>query len=151
MVSPEHIDEQKLEDQHAPTVVENKRAWLKHLMRVVLGVVVPLIGGFTCMYLTINVAGGFLLGWIVGFFVGIVGAVLLRSRWAILVVPIACILGEWLVVPQLFGVDFFKDLNFGSFLYAFAGPILALLGSFISIRIVKKAQEPGLTTMPKDF
>jgi hypothetical protein len=149
MVSPEHIDEQKLEEQQTSTVVENKRVWLKPL-QVFLGVVVSLIGGIVCMYLTTNVAAGFFFGLIVAFFMGIVGAVLLRSHWAILVVPIAFTLGEWLVTPPLFGFDF-MDLNFSVFIFALAGPIFALFGSLISITIVRNVKKPVSTTMPKDF
>ena len=116
-------------------------------LRVVVGVVVSLLGGMACMYLTL-IAAGFYFGWVVAFFVGIVGAVLLRSRWAILVVPLALTLGELLVTPQLFAVSF---TSLGSFILAFAGPIIATLGSLSSISIVKEYREQGFTTMPTDF
>ncbi len=155
MVAPEHVDEQRSEDEsflspvqerEIPPVSENIHAWRKPV-RVLLGIVVSLIGGIVCTYFTLNPAG-FYYGWIVAFFVGIAGAVLLRSRWAILVVPIAFTLGELLVGPQLFEASF---MGLSSLILAFGGPILAVLGSLCSISIVKEAQGQGVTTMPTDF
>src|SRR3974390_1512221 len=95
MVTPEFVDKQRPEDTSAfspikekqlPLVSESRHPWRKPL-RVFVGVILSLIGGITCMYITL-IAGGFVFGWIVAFFVGIAGAILLRSRWAILVVPL---------------------------------------------------------------
>ncbi len=155
MKAPEFIDEQRFEDEpflspvqekQILVVPEYKHAWREPL-RALSGVVVSLIGGIVCMYFTLS-AAGFYFGWIVAFFVGIAGAVLLRSRWAILVVPIAFTLGELLVEPQLFIVSF---MSLGSFILAFAGPILAVLGSLSCISIIKEAHEQEVTTIPTDF
>lgn len=155
MITTEHVDEQRPEDTSAlspmkekplPPLSENRHPWRKPL-REVGGVVVSLIGGIACMYITL-IPGGVFFGGIVALFVGIVGAVLLRTRWAILIVPLALTLGELLVAPQLFAVAF---MSFGSFLLVFAGPILAGLGSLSSISTVKVNQEQGFTTMPTDF
>ncbi len=156
MVSPEHIDEQKPEDQQAPTAVENKRAWLKR----VLGVVVPLIGGIaiTCLYIAtiVNAPDFFYLGLLVAFFLGVVGALLFRSWWSILVIPIALTLGELLVVylvsllffPNPIAVD---DVGFGVFFNVIATNILAVFGTLFGTTIIKRSQESWLTKMPKDF
>ncbi len=155
MVSPVHVDEQKPEGTSALSpmkvkqvspVPEKIQPWRRPL-RVVAGIVVSLLGGMACMYLTL-IPAGFYFGWIVAFFVGIVCAAFLRSRWAILVVPLALTLGEVLVSPQLFAVSF---TSLGSFMLVFAGPIIATLGSLSSISIVKEYQEQGFITMPTDI
>ncbi len=155
MVAPELLDEQRPDDTSAlspmkenqlPPLSEKRYSWRKPL-REVGGVVVSLIGGIACVYITM-IPGGVFFSGIVALFVGIVGAVLLRTRWAILIVPLALALGEWLVAPQLFAVAL---MSFGSFLLVFAVPLLAGLGSLGGISIVKKDQEQGFTTMPTDF
>ena len=155
MVAPELVDEQRTEgtsalspmkEKQLPLLSEHRHPWRKPL-RELGGVIVSLIGGIAYVYITM-IPGGFFFGGIVALFVGIVGAVLLRTRWAILIVPLALILGELLVVPQLFAFAF---MSFGSFLLAFAGPMFAVLGSLGSISIVKEDQEQGFTTMPTDF
>lgn len=127
----------------ASTVVEEKRPWMKPLMRV-LGVVVPLIGGFANMWCLIFYPLEFQF-WalLVAFLLGVVGAVLLRSRRAIFVVPIALTLGELLVVclvtllfvPNPIGVD---DVPFGVVGVAVIGFIIAVFGAWIGTFIVKK-------------
>jgi len=154
MVSPGHTDNQKSENQQAPSpaveqqvpvVVEKKRPWLKPPMRVVLGVVVPLIGGIAiaCLFLVTfqndaSYSFGSLGGYFGAFLLGLIGAVLLRSWWAILVVPITLTLGVLLVVfvapflffPNPLGVD---DVAFGVFANVVITNIIALLTVFSTL------------------
>lgn len=104
MVSPEHVEKQKTEDNQVPTVVENKRAWLKPLMRVV-GVIVPLVGGFAWIIgslmlpidPTFDPTGFWLVGILAIVSLGAVCVVLLFPFWwAIAVVPLAFAFGELL-------------------------------------------------------
>ena len=153
MVSPEHIDNQKPENQqtHFPAVErqvpagsEKKRTWLKPLMRV-SGVVVPLLGGFAILCLIIGNLD--FQGWgllLVACLLGVVGALLFRSWWAQLVVPLAFALGEFLaryLAPVVFSPDprfFTYEGAFGVYLGAFFGACLATIGAFIGTSIVKK-------------
>ncbi len=158
MVSPEQIDNQKSENQQAsdpavkqqvPTEGEKKRTWLKPLMRGV-GVVVPLLGGFTILCLTIsNIT---FLGWglvLVACLLGVAGAVLFRSWWAQLFVPLAFTLGEflaWYLAPIVFSPDprfLTEDGAFGVGLGAIFAAALATIGAFIGTSIVKKAWKEG--------
>lgn len=154
MVSPEHIDNQKPENQqaHSPAVErqvlaegEKKRTWLKPLMRV-SGVVVPLLGGFAILCLTISNID--FQGWgllLVACLLGVAGALLFRSWWAQLVVPLAFALGEFLaryLAPVVFSPDprfFTYEGAFGVGLGAIFAAILATIGAFIGTSIVKKA------------
>ena len=106
MVSPEHINEQKPEDQQAPSpaveqqvpaVVKKKRPWLKPLMRVA-SIVLSLVGSFVIVWATFIFLPGDYGNWALleGLLLGAVGAVLFWSWWAILVIPIAFSLGEFL-------------------------------------------------------
>jgi hypothetical protein len=149
MVSPEHIDNQKPENEQAPspaeekqvpTVVENKRAWLKPLMRTA-GAVMPLIGGFASIWVTFIPSDYLGLELIGAFLLGAVCAVLFRSGWAILVIPIAFTLGVLLAVylaPVVFSPNplTIDDVGFGVYIVAIAGSILATLGALIGAHIV---------------
>ena len=153
MVSPEQIDNQKSANQqaHSPVVErqvpaggEKKRTWLKPLMRV-SGVVVSLLGGFAILCLMIGNLD--FQGWgplLVACLLGVVGALLFRSWWAQLVVPLAFALGEflaWYLAPVVFSPDprfFTEDGAFGVGLGALFGVILATIGAFMGTSIVKK-------------
>ena len=154
MVSPEHLSEQKTEDQQAPSpavkqqvraVVEKIRQWL-HPRRRVAGIVLPLVGNFAGVWVvaafmkpsaqdwTLVVVLGVLL-------LGAVSAALFRSWWAILVVPIAFALGGVLAIyliplvisPNPLAMD---DAPFGVILWEIIGPILAIIGAFFGNAIV---------------
>jgi hypothetical protein len=158
MVSPEHIDNQKSENQqaHSPAVEqqvpaggEKKRTWLKPLMRGV-GVVVPLLGGFAILSFTISNID--FLGWgllLVACLLGVAGALLFRSWWAQLVIPLAFALGEflsWYLAPVVFSPDprfFTYEWTFGVGVGALFAAILATIGAFIGTSIVKKAWKEG--------
>ncbi len=158
MVSPGQIDNQKSEDKQAPdpavkqqvpTEGEKKRTWQKPLMRGV-GVVVPLLGGFAILCLTLSNID--FLGWgllLVACLLGVAGALLFRSWWAQLVVPLAFALGEFLaryLAPVVFSPDprfFTYEGAFGVGLGAIFAAILATIGAFIGTSIVKKAWKEG--------
>lgn len=156
MVSPEHINEQKPEDQQAPSptveqqvpaVVKKKRPWLKPLMRVA-SMVLSLGGSFVIVWATFIFLPGDYGNWapLEGLLLGAVGAVLFWSWWAILVIPIAFSLGEILafylislvISPNPLGMD---DAPFGVFLWALAGPITATFGALIGTSIVKARKQ----------
>jgi len=104
MVSPEHINEQDPEDKEALAPFEEqkilaadkkKRSWMEPLLRVG-AVVYALIGGFAIICLMqINMD---FQGWglLVAFLLGTACALLFRSWWAILAVPLALGLGVYL-------------------------------------------------------
>ena len=150
MVSPEHIHEQKPENQQAtapavkqqvPAVGEKKRTWLKLLMRVG-GIVVTLVGGFAILFLTLSNLD---FQWImlVALLLGVVGALLFRSWWAILVILLAFSFGEFLawqlayVALPPYSIFFTDDVVFGDFLLAIGGVFLAAIGILIGTAIVK--------------
>lgn len=169
MPSPTRIDEQKPEDKHALspvfpqqvwTVGEKKRPWLKPLMRGV-GAVLPLVGGFaslwvTFLYLPLDYGDVPLdygaLGPLVALPVGVVSALLIRSWWAILVVPLAFILGALLAVygiksiPLLTSVVYapnplaVNDVGFGVFLNVIIGSLLAVI-STLTCTVFYKSRE----------
>jgi len=162
MVSPEHIDEQKPEVQQAPSpaveqqvpeVFEKKQTWLKWLMRVA-GIVLPLVCNFVGIWvyfvfmtpsqqdaLTQQAGGSFLL--LLGVvLLGAVSALLFRSWWAILVIPIAFSAGVLLafyLMPMVISPNPLDigDTGFGVFLWAIIGPMIALFGALIGTAIVK--------------
>lgn len=161
MVSPEHIHKQKPEDKQAPDpaegkhispVSENKRPWLMPLLRVV-AIVASLIGGIASVYLVVYSFTPYpVYGYasssadqlaylqpVAYLLVGLValgGAVLFRSWWALLFVPLAIGLGVALAVnlsnqiaPDLVSYD---DVGFGVFLYCVIYiPIIAVIGALI--------------------
>lgn len=155
MVSPEHIDNHKPEDQQAPSpgvehqvpvAVEKKRTWLKPLLRVA-ALVLSLGGSFAGFWAFFsfqlqqgnNGEGWAILGAIL---LGTVSAVLFRSWWALLVIPIAFSAGAFLAIylmplvisPNPLAVD---DVGFGAFLWAVFGPIFAVFGALLGILILK--------------
>jgi hypothetical protein len=151
MVSPEHIDNHKPEDQQAPSpgvphqvpmVVEKKLTWLKLLMRVA-ALVLSLGGSFAGFWAFFiqpsNREGWAILGAIL---LGTVSAVLYRSWWALLVIPIAFSAGAFLAMylmplvisPNPLAID---DVGFGAFLWAVGGPIFAAFGALLGILILK--------------
>jgi hypothetical protein len=166
MVSPEHVDEQKPENKQAPspamkqqvrTEVEKKRVWLKR----VLGVVVPLIGGFASIwvfFIYLGIDSWFLLLPVVALLLGAASALLFRSWWAILVVPIAFALGGFLayyLIPLVISPNPLDDVGFALYLWVYIGPITVTLGALIGTAIIttisKREHQSWLTTMPKDF
>lgn len=155
MVSPEHVDEQKPEDKQmpssaekkqAPIVVEKKRLWNTPLMRV-LGVLVSLIGGIASLCLAIvgfsyptpqypTLSGLVFVAFLLAFIVGVGGAMLFRSWWAILVVPIVLTLGALLaayLIPILFSPNPYDadDVGLGVVYSMIIIPICAIIGALI--------------------
>ena len=117
MISPEHLDEPKSENEHvsSPTeekqalpVSEKKRPWLNSLMRVV-GVVLALGGSCASVLILNNLSFDFLdlldlakpATWLFLLVILVYAAfcaVLYRSMWATLIIPIALTLGALLAV-----------------------------------------------------
>ena len=154
MVSPEHIDNQKSENQpvltpvvsqQVPTEVEKKRPWLKPLMRVV-GIVLSLIGSCAIWIMLViwplNEGLLLLLGVLLYGAVSILSALLFRSWWALLVILITFALGGFLasylitfVIPPEPEPPGY--LPMGALYWLFFGPIVALVGALIGTSIVK--------------
>lgn len=149
MVSPEHTDNQKSDNQQAPspavkqqvpTEVEKKRPWLKPLMRVA-GIVLSLVGGFTVVwvifgFIPLSQYDPGLLPLLGVLLLEAVSAVLFRSWWALLVIPIAFALGALLafyLIPLVISPDplAIGDTGYAVFLYASIAPIIAVIGASI--------------------
>jgi len=155
MVSPEHRDEQKPEDHQAPSrsveqqvpaVVEKKRPWPKLLMRVA-AIVLALVGSFAGFWAFFSFQlqqgnNGEVWAILGAVLLGAVSAVLFRSWWALLVIPIAFSAGAFLAIyliplvisPDPLAID---DVGFGAFLWAVFGPIFAVFGALFGILILK--------------
>ncbi len=166
MVSPEHIDEHKPEDKPVLSPVEEKpvlpvsekkRPWMEPLLRVV-AIVVSLMSGIAAVYLVVlsfrpwlelgfeNSAADQLaylrtLAILLVFLVGVGGAVLIRSWWAILVVPLALSLGavptyylmRYQIAPELLTYD---DVGFGVIVFSlFYIPGIAVFAACIGSAI----------------
>jgi hypothetical protein len=155
MVSPEHIDAPKPEDQQAPSSaveqqvwagVETKRLWLKPLMRGA-AIVLSLGGSFAIAWAlatTPSVANDYgglvLLGVLI---LEAVCALLCRSWWAILYVPLAFAAGEllmWYLIPLVISPNPLAHLAtddgpFGVALYAIFGSLAAIFGAWIGAAI----------------
>ena len=159
MVSPEHVDEQKPENEQAPSpaeekqvlsVSEKKRPWLEPLMRI-LAIVVSLMAGFASVYLVAfsfitwlenppSDRLGFLIGvaYLLAFLVGVGSAVLFRSWWAALVVAVALGLGAGLtsyLIPTLIPIhdEYYHYLVFGGAgieMWSYI-PIVVVIGALI--------------------
>ena len=130
----------------ASTVVEEKRPWLKPLMRVT-AIVLSLVVSFALVWVTFiflpNASGLAIMG---GLLIGLVSAFLFRSWWAVLVVPIAFTAGMFLafyliplvISPNPLAID---DAPFGVGLWEIIGPITALIGALFGTFIDKKVRE----------
>ena len=137
------------------TEVEKKRVWLKPLMRGA-GIVLPLVCNVVGILVVVAMSAqnqtidnqnqqtdwSFLL--LLGaLLLGAVSAVLFRSWWAILVVPIAFALGGLLAFYLIPLVISPNPLEIGEFPFAIGlweiiGPIPVILGACIGTFIVKK-------------
>ena len=140
MVSPEHIDEQKSENQQVPTEVEKKRPWLKPLMRVA-GIVLSLVGSCAIwIMLVIWPLNGYVLYLLAVLLFGavsILSALLFRSWWALLVVLITFALGGLLASYLIPLLNPPVSDPFAAFNWLFYGPIVAVIGALIGTAIVK--------------
>ena len=163
MVSPEHIDNQKSEDQQAPSPAveqqlaaggEKKRPWLKPLMRGA-AIVLSLVGSFAIVWFLPSLGlGGLAVP--EGLLLGLVSAFLFRSWWAILVIPIAFIAGELLAIyltPLVFSPNPYEidDTGLGVFLWAIIGPITAIIGALFGTFIYQEGTGTGSETMSNSF
>ena len=130
----------------ASTVVEEKRPWLKPLMRVT-AIVLSLVVSFALVWVTFiflpDASGLAIMG---GLLIGLVSAFLFRSWWAVLVVPIAFTAGMFLafyMIPLVISPNplSLNDAPFGVGLWEITGPITALIGALFGTFIDKKARE----------
>ena len=130
----------------AATVVEEKRPWLKPLMRAT-AIVLSLVGSFALVWVTFiilpDASGLAIMG---GLLIGLVSAFLFRSWWAVLVVPIAFTTGMFLafyLIPLVISPDplSINDVPFGVGLWEIIGPITALIGALFGTFIDKKVRE----------
>jgi hypothetical protein len=121
----------------ASTVVEKKRTWLKPLMRGV-AIVLSLAGSFAVIWVSFFfIPADFdVLNWAFpeGPVLAVVSALLFRSWWAILVIPIAFSLGELLAYSVLNP----PPLDMAGGLWMVIGPMTAILGALIGTFIVMK-------------
>ena len=163
MVSPEHVNEQKPEtkptlspasEKQVLPVSENKRPWMEPLLRVV-AIVVSLLGGiaFFCLHVLQYVPlennqlsdRAFLapVALLLVLLVGVGCAVLFRSWWATLAVPLPLILGAylaWYQLPQLFPITdpYNYEVVYGEFIFVLlvilpSAVISAFIGSYLGI------------------
>jgi len=124
------------------TVVEEKRPWLKPLMRGA-GIVLALVCSFAGVWATFVFQQVDIMNWAIleMLLLGAVSAVLFRSWWAVLVIPIAFTVGGVLafflislvISPNPLTMD---DAPFGVLLWAVIGPITAALGALFGTAIV---------------
>ncbi len=140
MVSPEHVNEQKFANEQVPdpaveqSVVpagEKKRPWIEPLLRGV-AIVVSLISGGVFYWLMVESRLPYLenppsnrldflrlIAVLLVCLVALGGAVLFRSWWAILVVPLAIGLGALIVMSQ--GAKFFPPISDENLVYMVYG------------------------------
>ncbi len=159
MISPEHVNDQKLEDKQVPIPNEGKEVvsakknmspWIAFLLRGV-AIAVSLIGGAAFYYLLVlgnlhslehppAVLLSDLQIWVclLIFPIGLVGgAMLFRSWWAVLFVTLAFCLGAYVVsyqIPKLIPLnDYDSEVVYAGAVMAswLIIPILAIIGACI--------------------
>ena len=126
----------------ASTVVEEKRPWLKPLMRGA-GIVLSLVCSFAGVWATFVFQQADIMNWAIleMLLLGAVSAVLFRSWWSVLVIPIAFTVGGVLafflislvISPNPLAIN---DAPFGVLLWAVIGPITAAIGAIFGTAIV---------------
>jgi len=156
MISPEHVDEQKPENEHvsSPTeekqvlrVDEKQRTWLNPLMRVI-SVVLALGGSFAAvLVISTGLISIELLynynEWLIMLVILVYAAfcaVLFRSMWAALIIPIALNLGVllaellWVVVLTHSPVEQLMGIAVLVALYVTLPALLgAIIGGFFGV------------------
>ena len=148
MVSPEHVDEQKPENEQVLSSTEEKRVlrvdekqrtWLNPLMRVV-SIVLALGGSCASVWVINNLSSIDLFDNYIPLWIMLVilvyaafCAVLFRSMWAALIIPIALNLGVWLA-ELLNGGEQLVGYAFGGVLYVTLPALLgAIIGGFFGV------------------
>ena len=141
------------EEQQEPIVVEEKRPWLKLLIRVA-GIALPLVCIFAGMWVyfvfmtpsqqdaLMQQAVGSSLVLLGMLLLGVVSALLFRSWWAMLVIPIAFLAGVLLVyylMPLVIAPNPLDigDTGFGVLLWAIIGSIITTIGALFGTVIPK--------------
>jgi len=142
MVSPEHLDEQKPENEQVPSPTEEKQAlpankkkrpWLKPLMRAA-GIILALGGSFAMTWFAFAVQPPAVDNpeALLIFLLGAISAALYLSWWAILQIPIAFVAGSFVafyVTPAWY--FYMDDAGFGQAMWVIGGPIFAFIGACI--------------------
>ncbi|HXX77725.1 MAG TPA: hypothetical protein VEI53_04490, partial [Ktedonobacteraceae bacterium] len=150
MISPEHVDEQKPENEHVSSSTEGqqslptsekKRPWLNSLMRVI-SIVLALVGSFASVWVISNNPISIDLWWIMLVILVYAAfcAVLFRSMWAALIIPIALNLGVllaellWVVVLTHSPVEQLMGIAVLVALYVTLPALLgAIIGGFFGV------------------
>jgi len=134
---PEEETPPPLKQKQTSTPASSWRSWSFWLR--VLGVVVPLVGGFALMFLQSPDEASWNVFLLLVVLVGVVSAALLRSWWAILIVPVALDLGHALSESFQYGFDtFVPSLVFGVVLLLI---VLVEIGVLIGIPIGKRIEQ----------
>jgi len=150
MISPEHVDEQKPENEQVLSSTEEKRVlkvdekqrtWLNPLMRVV-SIVLALGGSFAFVYLS-SIDPFDYNPWLIMLVILVYAAfcaVLFRSMWAALIIPIALNLGVllaellWVVVLTHSPVEQLMGIAVLVALYVTLPALLgAIIGGFFGV------------------
>ena len=133
------------EEETSPPLAQKKkstpasswRGWSRWLR--VLGVVVPLVVSFVCPFIDLSLL---LVVWI-PFLLGVVSAALLRSWWAVLVVPTALSIGAILSIilregglPNIAAPGFVEGVT----LFVFFGVVPMAIGAAIGAPIGKQIE-----------
>ena len=131
-----------IEGQQTPARTSS-RQWVNVLLYV-LGIVVPLVGGFAICFLSPSGISPYLGFWVTPILMailGFVGARLLGSWWAMLVVPFALAIGQILGTILLYGAELEPVLlNWST--NVFFGTVPAAIGAILGI-LTSKSFAPG--------
>ncbi len=150
MVSPEHFDKMPAEEPALlPTEKKQpKSTSLRRWVSIVMYIIVMYIGG-----VVFPLVGGFLFGWLgwggafenvlIALLFAFIGALLLRSWWALLIVPVADLVGQFvgrLVVPPFMvggwpAVQAEVAYYFSGFQYAIMIYVIWVLALFVTASI----------------
>lgn len=145
-MTPQMQENEMQQSEQAPPLVEERR-WMKPLLRI-LSIAVPLVGGFL-VWTTLDWLLLMILLWV------FVGALLFRSWWALLVVPLVfaggVILGA-VLLPLMYGgwpalqtrvVEHFEPLDI---IVTIGTPSVILgttLGTLLGVKMKRTAQAPS--------
>jgi hypothetical protein len=134
---PEEETPPPLDQKHTATVASSWRGWSLWLR--VLGVVVALVGPFALALLQTPDEASWYLFLLLVVLVGFVSAAILRSWWAILIIPVAFGLGFSLSESFTYGFDQFVP-NLLSYITLFF-MLLVEIGVLIGTPIGKKIEQ----------
>ncbi len=126
-----------LEQKHQSTPASSWRGWNQWLR--VLGVVVPLVVSAVCSFIDLSLL---LVAWL-PFLLGVASAALLRSWWAVLVVPAALSIGTLIGIslregglPNIAGPGFVEGVT----LFVALGVVTMVIGATIGAPLGKQIE-----------